>query len=147
MENVTGFGSELRVVASNTFPTGFSITQFTGDSDPLDIPSIQLSDKEMGVNGDMIVWSKPSPLIVTINVIPNSDDDINLSILAESNRIGQGKPSVRDEITLVGIYPDGRTLTLQNGVITDATPATGIASSGRMKTKTYMFAFQGKTGI
>lgn len=142
VEHVAGFGSEVRVIASFTFPTGFTVTQFADDADPFDVPSIQLADKAMGLNGDLVVWAKASPIVVTLNVIPETDDDINLGILAMTNMVGKGKPSVRDSITLVKVGPDGKMITLANGVITDAPPMSSIASSGRLKSKPYTFAFQ-----
>lgn len=145
-QDISGFGLQVQVVAIPTFPTGINITQFVDDADPLDVPSQQLTDKAMGLNGDLIGWSKANPIVATLNVIPGSDDDINLGILAEANRVGQGKNSARDSVAMVVMYPDGRTVSLTNGLITDATIASGVASSGRLKSKTYMFAFQNKVG-
>ena len=57
----------------------------------------------------------------------------------------RGKRSARDSITLVAVYPDGRQRTWAPGKITDGIPGNALASSGRMKTKPYMFAFEGTT--
>lgn len=146
MENISGFGLVVQVRASKTFPAGFTITQFADDGDPFDVPSIQVNDKAMGLNGDLIVWSKANPIAVTLNLIPASDDDKNMSILLEANRVGRGKQSAKDVITMTAIYPDGRTLTLTEGVITDGMPASSVASAGRMKSKPYIFAFENRTG-
>lgn len=75
MEDISGVGLRVTIVASNTFPSGITITQFADDADPFDVPSMQLADKAMGLNGDLITWSKASPLTPTINVIPGSEDD------------------------------------------------------------------------
>lgn len=141
--DISGFGISVRVVASVTFPAGVTITQFADDADPFDIPSIQIADKAMGVNGDLVTWSKANPYTPTLNVIPNSEDDRNLAILLEANRVGRGKRSARDLVTLTASYPDGRTLTLSAGKITDGQPGLSIASAGRMKSKAYAFAFEG----
>ncbi|MCG1038795.1 hypothetical protein KQH49_06745 [Mycetohabitans sp. B5] len=146
MENISGFGLVVQVCASKTFPAGFTVTQFADDGDPFDIPSIQVNDKAMGLNGDLIVWSKANPITVTLNLIPGSDDDKNMSILLEANRVGRGKQSAKDEITMAAIYPDARILTLTKGVITDGMPANSVASAGRMKSKPYIFAFENRTG-
>lgn len=145
MQDVSGFGLRIILQASVTFPQGISLTQFADDSDPFDTPSQQLMDKAMGLNGDLVVWSKANPITPTINVIPNTDDDRNLEVLAEANRVSRGKTSARDIITLTVIYPDGRSLTLNNGKVTDAIVTRPVASSGRMKTKPYAFAFEGVT--
>lgn len=143
-DNVSGFGTKLNVIASSTFPSGFIVTKFADDADPFDSPAITIADKAMGANGDLIVWNTASPIDVTINVIPDSVDDKNLSALAEANRVSKGKTSANDTITMVRISPNGDTLTLTNGAITTAVVATSIASSSRKKTKPYTFTFESK---
>lgn len=146
MQDISGFGLRITIVASVTFPSGITLTQFADDGDPIDAPSQQLMDKAMGLNGDMVVWSKANPITPTINVIPGTDDDANLEVLAEANRVGRGKRSARDVITMTIIYPDDRVITLTEGKITDAIPIRSVASAGRMKTKPYIFAFEGRQG-
>lgn len=142
--DISGFGIKVQIVASSTFPAGFTVTQFADDADPVDIPSQQLADKTMGLNGDLITWSKANPILANLNVIPGSDDDRNLGVLAEANRVGKGKMGARDAITMTVIYPDGKTWTGSNGVITDAPMGNSVASAGRQKSKAYNFAFENK---
>lgn len=144
MQDISGFGLQINLVASSTFPAGIPLTQFADDSDPLDLTSIQIADKAMGLNGDLIVWAKANPLPCTLNVIAGSEDDLNLSVLAEANRVGKGKNSARDVITMTIVYPDGRTLTLNNGKITDSMFGNSVASAGRLKSKAYIFSFENK---
>lgn len=147
MINISGFGTEIQLTASNTFPAGFNISQFADDADPLDVPSVQIADTAMGLNGDLLAWSKANSIKITINVIPGSDDDKNLSILLDANRVARGKLSAKDTITLTIIYPDGSHGTLGDGVITDGMPVNSIQSAGRKKTKAYMFAFESVSGV
>ncbi len=142
MQDISVFGIRVQVVASQTFPSGINITQFADDADPFDAPSMQIRDKAMGVNGDLISWSKANPIPVTLNVVPNSEDDKNLSVLFEANRVGKGKQGARDVISITAVYPDGRTASFSQGVITDGQPANSAQSSGRMKSKAYAFAFE-----
>lgn len=142
MADISGFGLRVTVKASVTFPQGVVVTQFADDADSLDIPSQQLSDVGMGLNGDLVSWARANPLRVTLNLVPGSEDDRNLSVLAEANRVGKGKNGARDVITLNIIYPDGRTRTYVQGVITDAVPGNAVASAGRLKSKPYIFAFE-----
>ena len=142
MENITGSGIVVTIRSSVTFPTGFIVTQFADDADPLDLPSVQLADKAMGVNGDLVTWSKATAKEVTLNVIPGSVDDINLSLLALANTPGIGLVPAGDEITLTAVYPSGNIITCTGGAITDAMPGASVASSGRLKTKPYKFAFE-----
>lgn len=142
MQDISGFGLQISVRASVTFPTGIQITQFADDGDPFDAPTQQIMETAMGLNGDLIAFSKANPTKITLSVIPNSDDDRNLAVLAEANRVGKGKRSARDVITLSVGFPDGRSALFTQGKITDGAPANSVASAGRYKTKAYMFAFE-----
>ena len=144
-QDVSGFGFVLYVQASNTFPSGFPVSAFADDSDPFDFPSIAVNDVAMGLNGDLVSWSKAIPLKTTFGVIPGSDEDINLAILLEANRVGQGKTSARDIVTVTAVYPDGSTASLINGKITNGPPSGSVGSSGRIKSKVYGFAFENRT--
>ena len=146
MSNISGFGLIVTVRASKTFPLGIPITQFADDSDPLDIPELQIADSAMGLNGDLIAWSKANPIKATLNVIPGSINDIELAILLEANRVGRGKIGARDIITMTVLYPSLNFVTLSNGIITDGTPSSSVASAGRLKSKSYSFTFEGRIG-
>lgn len=145
-DDISGFGFQVNLVASNTFPSGLNITQFADDTDPFDAPAVPIADVAMGLNGDLLRWSKASPLMVAIALIPGSDDDRNMQILQAANRVAAGKTSAQDEITLTGVYPDGQLLNLTGGVLTDAPFAPSIASSSRKKTNVYTFKFEGQGG-
>ena len=146
MEEISGFGLQINVIASRTFPAGILITQFADDADPFDMPAVQIADKGIGLNGDLVVWSKAAPLDVTLNVIPDSEDDLNLAALAEANRVSKGKKSAGDVITMTAVYVSGKTVTLTNGKLTNALPASAVASAGRKKSKAYTFTFESKAG-
>lgn len=142
MNDISAFGLRVQLTASQTFPSGISLTQFADDADPFDSPSMQIRDKAMGINGDLIAWSKATPIPLTLNMVPNSDDDKNLAVLFDANRVGKGKQGARDVISITAIYPDGRTASFTQGVITDGMAANSAASSGRLKSKPYAFAFE-----
>lgn len=144
---ISGFGAIVTLAASITFPVGFQITQFADDSDPVDLPVIQIAECTMGLNGDLISWANAAIIPVVISVIPGSDDDINLSILSQANRVAQGKISVFDSMVLTLAYPDGKIIVFSGGKLTNAPFGNSIASSGRQKSKTYSFAFQGVVGL
>lgn len=145
-QDISGFGTVISLVASNTFPAGFAITSFADDSDPVDQPAIKIGDFALGVNGDPISWRRAVPIPVTINVIPDSQDDINLSVLANANRVAQGKTSANDVLTMTIAYPNGNIITLSGGSITDAAFANPISSAGRLKTMTYTMNFAAVNG-
>lgn len=139
--NITGFGVVVTFIASNTFPAGLPISQFADDTDPILINDVKIADTAMGLNGDVQRWSKAVILPMSISVIPGSADDVNLSILANANRVAQGKNSANDIVSATIVYPDGSTAVLTGGTITDAPFGRGIQSSGRQKTRTYSFMF------
>lgn len=143
--SVTGFGIVATLIASNTFPTGLPISQFADDTDPILINDVRIADTAMGLNGDLITWSKAAPLPLTFNVIPGSADDVNLQILANANRVAQGKNSANDVISATIIYPDGSSVILTGGVVTDASFGRGVQSSGRQRTKSYSFLFSAQS--
>lgn len=143
-QDISAFGLNIYLIASNTFPVGIPLTQFADDADPFDLPSMTIGDNAMGINGDLVSWSKANPIKTTLSVIAGSDDDLNLQVLFENNRPGRGKTGTRDVITLTGIYPDGSKVSLLNGNMTDGMPGNSVASSGRLKSKTYGFSFENK---
>lgn len=142
MNDISGFGARVQVVADRTFPAGFNLSQFADDADPFDLPSQQIAETAMGLNGDLISWSKATPAKISLAVVPGSEDDRNLQALYDANRVGKGKTSARDKVTITVAYPDGKTLTLSEGRLTDGPPGVGVASAGRLKTSTYQFAFE-----
>lgn len=143
---IGGVGAQVQLVASNTFPSGISIDQGADDADYIDIPVSPVGDAAMGVNGDLLTWGKANRLDVTLNVAPDGDNDQNLAILLDMNRVGRGKISVRDSITMVITYPNGKVVSFLNGKILSGPPADSVTSAGRFKTKPYMFTFEQRIG-
>jgi Tail fiber protein gp32 len=146
-QDVSGFGAVVTVVATGTFPSGFNVTQFADDADPFDIPETVIAETAMGVNGDLVTWSKATPLKVDLAVISASDDDQNLAILLEANRVGRGKVSAQDIITITIVYPSGNTKTFAAGKITAGMVGSSISAAGKLKTKKYVFAFENAVGL
>jgi len=146
-EDISGYGASVRVLASNTFPAGFEISQFADDADAIDAPALDISGNAMGLNGDKVSWTSANPIPITLNLITNSEDDRNLSILFEANRAGKNKASAKDVITFVISYADGSITTLTGGSCVSFIPAKSIASEGRLKTNAYAFAFENRIAI
>jgi hypothetical protein len=144
MQNITGSGTVVVLQASVTFPLGLTISQFADDADPLDVAALQIADSAMGLNGDLLIWAKANPIQMTLNIIPETPDEQNLNILGDANRVGQGKVTAGDVINATIIYPDGSITALTGGVLKSYQPGNSIASSMRLKTKSYVFEFQSK---
>lgn len=142
MQDISASGISLLVRGSVTFPYGFTVTQFADDADPFDLPALEIAATAMNLNGQLVTWSAPRPINPSLNVIPSSEDDNNLSALFEANRAAQGRTTARDVVTIVANYPDGSTVTLSNGKMVSGFPGKSVASAGRMKSKAYAFMFQ-----
>jgi len=146
MENISANGLTVIVSALPSFPN-LVLTQFSDDTDPLDIPEIEINDSAMGVNGDLVTWNTPKPIEVSLGVIPGSTDDKNLGILFSLNRAGKLKPSTNDIVNLTFLYVStgglfARKVTMISGRCKSYMPATGAAASGRKKSKVYTFVFE-----
>lgn len=141
MDIISVFGISANVTASSTFPNGFKVTSFADDADPLDTPDLEIADTAMGPNGNFIVWSRPQGIEITLNVIPASVDDTNLSVLHEANRVGEGKSSAADTVHIVVSYPDKSTASLADGVMISGPVVKKGTAQGRMKTNMYRFRF------
>lgn len=146
MTDISGFGLRVVIKASKTYPQGVEITQFADDADGLDIPSVQIGDKAMTMNGQLLTWSKANAIVATLNVVPTSTDDNALADLVEANRPVRGRTPARDEITMTVHYPNGDLRTLTAGAVTDAMIGQSPSSAGRMKSKSYVFAFENTAG-
>lgn len=147
MINVSGFGLIGNLVASTTFPQGFSLTAFADDGDSLDIPDFNVAATGMGLNGHMLVWNQAAVTDVGINLIPSSQDDVNMSVLVEANRVGLNKRSAKDVITLTVSYPDGSTSTFSGGALVTGSIAKSVSSQQRIRSRNYRFHFEKKTTI
>lgn len=144
MQDVSATVVKITVITVPTYPQGFEVSEFADNADPLDFPPTQIADYGMGVNGDLVTWTRPVPLEITLNVIPNTDADKNLGILYDMNRAAKGKISAQDLVTLVASYPDGTRKIFSNGKLLSGVPANGVSSDGRIKTKEYKFVFENK---
>ena len=146
MSDISAFGVELRITASNSLPEGITITAFADDADAAAATDQVVAETAMNVNGILVSWSKANPLNFGINLIPGSDEDLVLQAVFEANRPAAGKKSARDIITAVWSYPDGTTATYSKGKLTSGPSANGISNSGRMASHLYNFSFQDRSG-
>lgn len=144
MEDISGIGITVTLFASKTFPAGLTLSQFADDADPLDLPDVEILSEGMNVNGELVTWLTPKPLTIDLNMIPNTEEVKNLDILFDANRPAFKKTTVRDIITLVVNYPDGKKKVLNNGRPKTYAVASSIASAGRYKTRHFQFVFENK---
>lgn len=144
MQDIGGLGSKVTIVAVPTFPQGFTITEFASDTDPVVIDDVEVTNTEVGVNGDVVSWHRATTIPVGIAVIPNSESDKNLQILVNANRGAKNKVSLNDDITMTIAYADGTLETYTGGKIVSGKIGKSISSDGKMRTGQYNFVFSNK---
>jgi len=140
MYNVSAAGLSVRVTGFKVIPN-FNLTAFADDADPFSIDQVQIADHANNINGAMVVWSKQTNKIVNINLIPESEDDINMTTAAMANLTQGGNFKQLDQIQMIATYPDGARVIAKGGVIiaADLGKSTG---QERKKSKQYTFAFE-----
>lgn len=147
MFNISGFGLTVSIIASNTFPVGLVLTNWPDDQDAISFPDIEIGDAQVGVNGDLITWSKGAPIKCTLSTIPDSPTDLQLAVLLLANRVGVNKVGARDIIQMAVVQGNNNFGTFTNGIIVSGPPFNGVQSSGRMKTKQYNLVFESPYAI
>jgi hypothetical protein len=142
MYDISATGFSALIKASKTFPGGFLVSAFADDQDTFDLPVVNAAESAMDINGNLISWSTPEPAQLTISVIAGSPADNNLSILLDANTASKGRRHAGDVITIIGSYPDYSTVTARNGKILSGPRGKSVASAGRIKSNSYVFAFE-----
>jgi hypothetical protein len=147
MENIGGFGTTVTILATKTFPVGFTLSKFSDDVAPIEFGESQVADHEFLVDGDIISFETATAVSVKVSVIPGTEDDENLNILLNSNksifRIG-GFP---DLMVMTINYPNQAPLVLNKGYIRSGPAGTSISEAGRGKGKQYEFIFAENTAL
>lgn len=141
MIDVSGFGTGITVVALQSFPMGFTVSQFADDVDPIEAKEVAAVGYEMLFDGSPFFYDKASVVEVKVGVIPGSDDDINLKILLQVKKGTTSILPISDLTTMVVTYPDGGRVILSNGSIISGPFLDSIQASGRRKGNTYTFVF------
>lgn len=141
MEQISGFGTSITVVAIQSFPQGFKITKFADDKDPLTVQELEPVGYEVLYDGNIFAFDKGAPVMVEISVMPNTEDDDNLKILLQTRKGGVKLLPVSDVTSMVITYGDGGTVILSGGTILAGPPADSITQAGRKAGNTYKFVF------
>jgi hypothetical protein len=67
MIDISAFGTGITVIATTSFPVGFSISSFADDEDPLNVENTEVSGYEKLYDGSIFTYDKTSPLATTIS--------------------------------------------------------------------------------
>lgn len=141
MINISGYGTKVNIVALQTFPMGFTVKQFADDADPISVDQTEPVGYDLQFDGGIVVYDKAAVVRVSLSVIPNTDDDINLKLLLQARKGGFKWLPIQDVTSMVINYPDGGKVALTMGTIIDGPLADSIQSSGRRRSNTYTFVF------
>lgn len=151
MFDVSASGSKI-VIKTNGIST--TISEFYDEGTPFDTNEIEVTGNSMTLNGQLILWRKPTAYTVSVTVIPESQDDEKLCEMLQNAHIRHGisPVSVKDLDTALTIevpsingsgssngvttfsYSNGRILGGPTGPSTDA--------EGKKAGRTYTFVFE-----
>lgn len=141
MLDISGSGTNITLVALQSFPLGFRLTQFADDLDPLIAEEIETTGFEMLYDGSLFAFDKAAPIKLTVNVVAGGADDINLKILLQTRKSNISILPFPDVTSMVISYPDGGRVILSNGTILTGPLIDNVLSPGRKKGNTFTFAF------
>lgn len=146
MQDIGGHGTSITIVATNSFPVGFQLTQLADDVDPISHKEVSTNGYRKLIDGGLFFYSQTAPIEVSVSVIPGSDDDINCKILLQSQKGGLQIIPLPDITTMIINYPNGRVM-LTNGSIVSGPLLDSIADTARKKSNTYTFVFANFAGM
>ena len=141
MIDISGFGARITILAIQSFPVGFVLSQFADDQEPLAIEDIEATGHEMLMDGSIFIFDKAVPVKIMVAVIPGSSDDINLKILLQARKGAASILPLPDITSMVISCPDGGKALFTNGSIIKGPLADTIQQSGRKKGNVYTFIF------
>ena len=139
--NVSAFGTSCTIVSTVTFPSGFNVSDFADDVDPIQVGNLTIRTRQMLMDGSIHTRLSANPIEVTLAVIPGSPSDKNLQVLFNASRVRQKLLPIPDFIGMMISYPDGVTSALIDGSIISGPPVRSVSMSGRIKTNQYGFVF------
>jgi len=141
MIDISTAGSGVTIFSLSSFPMGFRLTAFADDVDALNIEATEVSGFEKLYDGNIFTFDKTSPILLTVGIIPNTEDDINLKIMLQKRKSTSSIIPVADDATIVIVYADGGRNVLSKGSILGGPIADSLSASGRKKSNEYHFVF------
>lgn len=146
MENISGHGTSITIIAVNSFPVGFSLTKLADDVDPISHKEVVTNGYKKLIDGSLFFYSQTAPIEVEVSVVPGSEDDINCKILLQAQKGGLQIIPLPDITTMIINYPNGRVM-LTNGSIVSGPLLDSISDTARKKSNTYTFVFANFAGM
>lgn len=139
----SSIGVSARLVASQTYPNGITLTAFPEDGDLGVSGTTAIGSHASGVNGHLIVWKTANGITVAIPIIPNTEDAALMERLYAANQPGPNKIVAHDIIQLVVTNPvTGVPTTYKNGWLEEGPAGTQYGLDGRIRSKVYTMTFE-----
>ncbi|MBO7688062.1 MAG: hypothetical protein J6V72_16865 [Kiritimatiellae bacterium] len=135
------------------------VLEFSDEGTPLEFPDLEVCGYSMTMNGELVTWTKPTPVTFRISVIPGSVSDTALRNLLYAGHVGGKRgmainqqsvyiatatltvPVISTATTIIG-NGSKKTFTFHNGRLTGGNPAIGSNAEGKMSVRTYNFVFE-----
>lgn len=141
MIDLSGFGTGITIVSTGTFPQGFTLKQFSDDEEPLSIENTEVAGYEKLYDGSIFTFDKTSPLLLSVGIMPNTDDDMNMKILLQMRKSSKQILPLPDTTSMIIGYPDGGKVAMSNGTMLSGPLADSLSAQGRKKGNVYHFVF------
>lgn len=136
---------------------GNIILEFSDEGTPIEFPDIEVCGYAMTMNGELVTWTKPTPITWSLTVIPGSNSDVALRNLLYAGHVGgrKGKAIAQDYVhissatlsvpsaTTFGIVTANTVnFTFEHGRLSSGPTAIGSNAEGKMSARTYRFVFE-----
>lgn len=123
------------------------ITDFMDDANPVEFPDVEVTGAGANLNGNMIRYAKPNLVMMSITVIPFSEDDNALYNAWARYRVQNGNQGTAWEQGITCIIDTSQSAragsrTLSNGTMISGPGGPASTAEGKMQGRTYTFAFQ-----
>lgn len=146
--NVSASGTIITIIASNSAPfVPIIISEWSNEANPISFNDHQGGGGIMDLNGFGIRWSKALPIRCNLSVINGSNSDIKLALLYMLNRVGGGKRSAADRITMTISGPNQLPILCTGGWVLSGAPSPSASAQGNFRGKNYSFEFDNLVGL
>lgn len=162
MIDVSFQGAKLSITNALLGGSGNIVLEFSEEGTPVDFPDLETCGYAMTMNGELVTWTKPTPITFRVTVIPGSSSDEKLRKLLYAGHVGgrRGKainqsavyistavlevPSISTSFGNGSIVESVGTQKFRftNGRLTGGNPAIGSNAEGKMTARTYNFVFE-----
>lgn len=136
---------DVSFAGSTITVNGATITDFVDDANPIEFQDVVLTRPEFSCNGRMIRCIKPNPIVMSVTVIPGSASDKGLFNLWKGYYCGISsmcKQFIDCNITIGNNTSSIKSISLKGGTMISGPGGFSANGVGKMKGKTYVFAFQ-----